>query len=78
MSTSKSGYKFKAGGGKKKKKKSNKSASHHFVTSAVEGVSVPEAPLVAADEADVAALVLEVGFPHQGTVAEDPQAALTG
>lgn len=43
----------------------------------MEGVSVPEAPLVAADEADVALFVREVGFPHQRPVAEDPQAALS-
>lgn len=44
----------------------------------MEGVSVPEAPLVAANEPDVTPLVGEVGFPHQGAVAEDPQAALPG
>lgn len=51
--------------------------SHHDVTSAVEGVSVPEEPFVAADEAYVAPLVLEVRLPYQRPVAEDPQAALS-
>jgi len=52
--------------------------SYQLVISTVEVISVPEAPLVALNVADLAPLELEVGLPHQRAVAEDPEAGLAG
>lgn len=42
----------------------------------VEVIPVPEASLVAFDEAYFAPCISEARLPHQGSVAEDPQTAL--